>query len=516
MPQKILELKNLDWMKGISAQPNVPVGGLFQQFSGCDPFESGGVALPSLVPDNKTVGTTPKFLNSVINNANAAAINVLTNNKFYQVLQASPYTVSDLSSGLASALPGGSLTSVNGSAIYQGRFVYALGSSDGTAHYYIQANSVNGGSEVNIGSAVQPSGTTYFDNSSSAFTFRFCTGPDGNLYFNLPEGIGEITNVAGTSGNTNGVISTGKIDPGFIVRDLVTDGRYLIAIADNNAVIDANKVPGDFKCKVYFWDMVQSDGNGRIVCDAIWEIADSYLVGAKFLDGAIYIWGYKGLYVCNVATSPRMIQPYPLAVNPTNFGRPLNAYQIAASKGSLYWLDAVDTINHAIYAYGNPITGRQKIFYQPYIQSVADFLNTCLVSIGNQFVMGCNQPGLFFFNVSGNARGNVIVKSLDTNMEQPYTYDFTKVDLTQPLAVGQTVELVASSASGTNTVSNEIKNYNSAKPKQSLLFRRDVNGGSNLQEKFVDLTITAVASGGAVIQRIATYASPLEDGDESL
>ncbi len=90
MLNKILEVKNLDWMKGISAQPNVAVGGLFQQFSGCDPFEQGGIAFPSLVPDNKSLGTTPKFINSVINNSNVATLNVMSNTKFYEVLQASP------------------------------------------------------------------------------------------------------------------------------------------------------------------------------------------------------------------------------------------------------------------------------------------------------------------------------------------------------------------------------------------------------------------------------------------
>ena len=85
---KILEIKNNDWLKGISAQPNLPIGGLFQYLQGCDPFEQGGLALPSLAPDNQSLATTPKFIQGYKNPVSGAStLNVLTNSKLYRVLK---------------------------------------------------------------------------------------------------------------------------------------------------------------------------------------------------------------------------------------------------------------------------------------------------------------------------------------------------------------------------------------------------------------------------------------------
>ena len=174
--------------------------------------------------------------------------------------------------------------------------------------------------------------------------------------------------------------------------------------------------------------MVQTDGSGRIVADAIWDVKDSYVIGARFLENAVYFITYSGLYVCNVGTSPKLIRLFPTDI--TALGRPANAYQIGGNKGSIFWVNGGNPIYHYIYAYGNPITGQPKIFYQPYQQNVGDFTNTCLAVAGTELIMGTDQPGLFFFN-GGSTRGTVNVKSLDTNMPQPYTYGFTKVVLTK-------------------------------------------------------------------------------------
>ena len=510
---KILEIKNIDWLKGISAQPNLPIGGLFQYLQGCDPFEQGGLALPSLAPDNQSLATTPKFIQGYKNPVSGAStLNVLTNSKLYRVLKNSPYTVIDETAQISASLPfGGTLISYNGHTIYKGVYIYVTG-TNAAVSYAIQANSLNvaSGSDVNIGLAVN---TNYFTTNFGNFTFKFCQGADGNLYFNLPEGVGEITNVAGTSGNTNAAITTGKIDPGFVVRDLINDGRYLVILADNNGTNDSDKVDGDFQSKIYFWDMVQTDGNGRIIADVTWDLKDPYLIGGKFLEGGVYFFGHNGFYVCNIATSPKLIRAYPLTVSPATYGQPTNAYQIVSNKGSIYWVDGTDTVNGYVYAYGNPVTGQPKIFYIPYVQSGSIYQHSCIASSGNNFITGSAQPGLFFFNV-GSTRGHVVVKSIDTNMPSPFTYGFTKVVLGQKLAAGQTVQCIATSAGGTQTISSETKSYNAANPKQELKFTR-IPSSTNQPEKFEDITIT-VNSNGAPIQRISTYATPIDDGNEDL
>ena len=62
--EKIFELKGEDFSKGISAQGNIPIGGIFQSFRGIDPFYKQGLAVPSLTPDEITTSTTPKYLTS--------------------------------------------------------------------------------------------------------------------------------------------------------------------------------------------------------------------------------------------------------------------------------------------------------------------------------------------------------------------------------------------------------------------------------------------------------------------
>lgn len=515
MSQKLLEFKNADWMKGISAQVNTPVGGIFQYVKGCDPFEpgNGGLAMPSFVPSSQTLGTTPSFINGYKNPlSGVSTLHVLTASKLYQVLKDSPFTVTDVTSQINANLPwSGTFISFNGQTIYKNTYIYVTANS-GAYAYAIQANglNVNSADDINIGTAAAPSGTGYFLNNFGNFTFRFCQGADGNLYFNLPEGVGEITSVTGTSGNSN----VYKIDVGFVARDVLSDGRYLIILADNNGTNDSDKVEGDFLCKIYFWDMTQTDGNGRIIADAVWEIKDSYLIGGTFLENAIYFFGHNGLYVCNVATSPKLIRPYPATTNPGVYGRPGNAYQITASKGSIYWVDGTDTLNGCIYAYGNPVTGQQKIFYMPYVQNGSTYLHTCVTTIGNQFVTGSAEPGLFFFNLTDNSRGRVIIKSLDTNTVQPFTFDFVKVILGVPLASGQSLQVVAASAGGSNTLSSEIKSYGEVNAKQSYLFRR-IPSSSNQTNRFEDIAIT-VNSNGAPIQRVAVYATPTDDADETI
>ena len=477
-------------MKGISAQPNLPVGGLFQQFSGCDPFEQGGLALPSLTPATQALSNTPKILTN-FNSGGNGYVYAHCATKLYQVLNTSPYTVTDVTSNITVR------TDIKNAIVWKG--------------YYIYANTDAGFPDIRS-NTLPVSGTDTQINAgpwqSSDFDFApMCVGADGNLYVGNYGRVNEMTTPTGTSGNTTYFI----IDNGFTVRDLVNDGRYLVIVADNNTISLGSAQPGKYQCRVYFWDMVQTDGSGRIIADAVWDINDSYLIAAKLLDNVVYVIGYNGLYVCNVATSPKFLRAFPLTAN-FYFGRPLNSRQVTVNKGSIYWVDGSLPGSAGIMAYGNPITGQPKIFYQPYLKTGAS-LATCLSVAGNKFICGDSAPELQFFN-TGSSRGTVTVLSLDTNMVQPHRYDATKVVLGQPLASGQSVTCQVYCQNHSQLISTETKVFNSANPKQNLIFK-PVRTSTNQPDKFEDIDIQ-VTSTGAAIQRVSVYATPLGDLTEDI
>ena len=272
-----------------------------------------------MTPAQQTSGlaTTPKF----ITNWNASGTQYLyvqTDTKLYQVLTVSPYTVTDVT---AQITPG---TSVYGAIIWKGVYVYSTNND-------IRANTfpVASGSDVQLKSGY-----------NGTMDYRaLCIGADGNLYYGDTPMVGVLTSATGTSGNT----TNHGIDNGYTVRDLVNDGRYLVIFADNNQQNNANCLVGNYSCKVYFWDMVQTDGNNRIIADAIYDFADSYIIGAKMTDNGIEMITYNGVYVLSSTTRPKMIRPFPITPN-GRMGRPLNPSQIIFIKGSLYWVEGFQSI----------------------------------------------------------------------------------------------------------------------------------------------------------------------------
>lgn len=492
---KILEFKSDDFMKGISAQPNVAKGGLFQTIYNYDPFEQGGVLLPSLTPAAQGLSTLSKFLTSWDDGAGTQYLYGLGTTKLYRILKNSPYTVSDQTAQINQHLTFGTAANHIGHTIWKGKYIYATVTSTNNGCIMANALPVASGSDVLIQSAF---------NERTLITF--CVGADLNLYFNWQDNvIGVITDAT----TTNTTIY--KIDDGFKIRHMINDGRYLVILADTNASVATSRVTGDYKCRVYFWDMKNVDTNNYIDCSggAKYEFSDSYLIGGAYLDGGIYFFGYNGLYLCNVATFPHMIRPF--TSNTLKMGRPTNPYQIAAKNGSLYWLDGTTSVNHYVYAYGNPITGQQKIFYIPYDTTVTAVSQALLAA--DNIIVANDIPSLYFFS-TGSTRGTLTFSSLSTLLPQPYTYGYAKVVLQQNMAAAQSVEVVTTTKNAVSTISDETKSYSAANAKQTHKFDRTIIG-SNQPTKMEDITLSLV-SVGAGIQRVCVYGSPLEDANTDL
>lgn len=487
--QKIFELKNEDWSKGISAQGNIAIGGLFQVLKGIDPFYNQGLATPSLTAESFTPSATPKFLVN-FNTGGSEYVYWIGATSIKQVTRESPYTQTDKTSELTYT---GS-TEIIGAISWKGKLIYVNKNND------MRSNTI----PIAIGTDVQIKGSFNY-NSSTYDCMPLCVGGDGNLYHGDQSRVGQITSATGTSGNSNYF----NVDDGFYVRDLINNGRYLVILADNNLGNLADRKVGNYRCRVYFWDMIKS------TADVIFDVNDSYLIAGKQLDGNIYFFGYNGLYVCNEATSPQMVRPF-IGYNGLSRAKPYSSYHLVRSKGSLYWVDGSNNVlyNGVINAYGNPVPGT-KIFYQPHLNDNQGQSNqhTCLAVVGDQFWVGDASPKIYIQN-TGSTNGIGSIVTLDKILPQPYRYELTKVVLASPLTSGQSVTFSATGANGSKTISSqETKSYSASNPRQTLIFK--LNPSSGTQNIIEDLRVSVTAT-GASIQRISVYGTPLDDITENI
>jgi len=479
---KIFEIKGEDFSKGISAQGNIPIGGIFQQFKGIDPFYNQGLAVPSLTPDEITTSTTPKYLTSY-NDGGVDYVYWSGGTTIKQILKDSPYTQVDRTSEISPLY-----SNHCGAIVWRGKYIYAL-TGNGVRSNSIPLALANDITLINAWQYVTD-------------CIPMTIGADGNLYCaGDGDKVHQVTNESGTSGNSNYL----QIDTGFTARDVINNGRYLVILADNNARLTADRRVGNYRCRVYFWDMIKT------TADVIFDIDDSYLIAGEQLDGNIYFFGYNGLYVCNEMTSPKMVRPF-VSYNGLSRAKPLTPYQLVKSKGSIYWIDGSNNTlyNGKVFAYGNPTNGLTKIFYQPHINGNAGQTNAeaVLQVFGEQIWVGTAQPRIWVQN-TGSTRSIGIVTTLDKVLPQPYRYELTKVVLASPLSAGQSVTLSATGANGSKTISElETKSYDAANPRQILIFKtKPASGTQNLIE---DIRVS-VETTGATIQRISVYGTPLDD-----
>lgn len=483
MSQKILELKGSDWVKGKSNSPYLPTGGLLQTLKGVNPFELPGTALPALNPSEITTGTVPKIFNSWTDGT-TAYVYVHTPTKLYRVLKDSPYTVTDVTSEIVTH------TDIIGATIWKGKYIYA--NIKGTPDLRSNSLPVAAGSDTVILAGFQ----------NTIDYMAMCVGADSNLYIGDDFRVGIITSSTGTTGNSNFF----TLEDGFHVRDLINDGRYLVILSDNNDKSLSKLKVGNYRCKVQFWDMIKS------TADISFDVDDSYLIAGKTIDNSVYFFGYNGLYVCNSATQPSLIRDF--GTNTISVAKPYSPYHLTKSRGSLYWVyGGTDTAyQDRVFAYGNPISGQRKIFYDPFLIGYSSVVKGMAV-IGEQFWVGLTNLKTLVFN-TGSTRGQADIRPLNLVMDKPHRYDYTKITLTSPLTSGQSVQLLASSYSLATTYSVETKSYSATNPKQTLLFR-PVKAGTH-RDKFEDLQLYITASGGANIQRVSVYATPLDDTSEDI
>lgn len=464
-------------MSGISIQSDFALGGLFSSGE-TDPFRKMGYLTST--PDNSeiddTVITSEVTYLASKNSGSEGYVYAINNSlvdktaSFYRI-KISDGTVTDYSNQIDQN--SSSPISHNGLAMYKGRVIYEQGGS-------LRSNTTTPttGNDTNI--------LTTASTGANTSPIMFAVGPDGNLYYtaNANASIGKIVSVTGTSGNVNNAFS--MTDTSLTAKDVCNDGIYLVFIADNNP----NKVNyGNTTCRIFFWDTIKTKA------DIIYDIPDSYLISARYVDGKVLILGASGLWVCNSATPPKLIFPL------TSSKLPTGANQVTTKDNIMYWV-APGLVNR-VYAYGSKIGN--PILYNPFTLDGSNA--NALVSSGDYFV-GSADEGVYLHDTNGtltNGSLTTVVKPLN----QTYRFSYAKVVLKRPLASGEQVTFGIFNGNGGVIMNSTIKNFSEVGAKQTLIFNPKPLAGSFSQ--FEDIYFSITIQGDIAVQRISIYGTPLED-----
>jgi hypothetical protein len=481
-PVKIFELKGEDFAKGLSYFTDFPFAGNMREVINFDPFLDYGYFTPSLGGTTISNATsTPKFITSW-NDSGTAKLYVHTNDKLYEILDGSPYTVTDKTAQIDVT------QSVTGAISFKGRYVYNRAAD---AKTFSNVYPVASGSNVEILS----SGAT------SEHYKPMAIAPDKNLYVCDGAQINQITSVTGTGGNTATYYS---LETGMIARDLVNDGHYLVVVADNNTSHTRSAVgnTGSNRCLVLFYDV----NNGRSTADYIYEFTDSYISSVKVLDGAVYIFGKDNLWVCNSQTPPKAI--FNFQTGSTITEPPQYPYQVHQRNNVIYWCGQT---NSKIYAFGSKVAGAKKVFFQPFSNSAQP---TCILTSGNNVYIGSNGSSqmLRLFNAS-QTKSSASFTTCYFNLEQPYTFAYAKIVCKTKLVSGESVSFGMSSLVGEIT-DLQTKTYTQIGAKQSIIFNKASDAGNPPVANFNEFNLSVESS--PAISKIEVWGYPVDNHDQTV
>jgi len=482
-PIKIFELSGEKFSKGLSHVEDFPVNGLFvNNGTPFNPFDDYGYFNPSLdavVTDN-TKTYTPTVLTSV-NISGDPYIYCHTPTKLFQVEGGSPYTTTDVTAQISVTNP------VGGAGVFKNKYIYVdvLAST-------VYANAIPVANASNVAILSVANTTEHYR--------PMCIAPDKNLFIADGAGIDRITSVTGTTGNTKGYY---ELESGMVVRDLINDGRYLVAIADNNQSqkIGQDGLTGNYRCQVLFYDV----NNGRPTADYIYEFTDSYLVSVKLLDGIVHIFGKDYLWVCNSQTAPKKI--YSFIGRATITEPPKNPFQVTVIGSSIHWVAG----SNNSYAYGSFLDGMKKILYSPYYTSSNQ---SCILGSGNLVYMGNdgNNQMLQVLN-TGSTRSEASLKTVPIFLKQPFKFAFIKVIMKSKLNSGASISVAMSSNTDTTNIQPyTTKNYSQIGAKQTIIFDKTNDGGNPSVQSFTDFNLTV--NSNRAVALVEVWAYPLENYEQ--
>ncbi len=476
--ERILQIKGDDFMKGISFQPNLMKGGIFQSAPDFDPFRTYGLLQQSPVStlvDHTTVTKTIKYFAGYQQSGNQYYYAYADNGStlaMYRVADITQ-TITDVTSSIAS-----SSSAARGIAIFNALPWYAKNT------------------EIRYNTALDFSGTdTSMITGLTSGEHPFKIGADLNLYFANGNSVGRIVYNAGSPVATAAAFS---LEMGMTIRKLINDGRYLIILADNG--VGANS-GGRVNSVVAYWDMTSGNLTQRF------DYFSGGIIGGEFCNNSIYILDYDGLFICNSATSPTLVASFK-GNSSFSSAAPVSSSTILVKGDILYW-----ATSSTIYGYGNPIPSQNKIFFTPHFFPLGGI--TALTTNGSYFWVGTSTssfsaPAIYYTNSNTYSTINVVLANV--TVEKPYRLKYIKVVTSTPLSVSQNVTVQMTSAGGiyvpTNSTQKSFSDGNVG-ARQVLWF--SVNPTSSTKSYFEDYKFIITLGAGVGVEKIEIWAEPVDN-----
>lgn len=480
-PVKVLELKQGDWMKGISLQDTFPIGGIFQSSSyNFDPFETMGYLQPALASVQLDSAINKKPTASVaMQSAGVGYVFQIANRTAGAAKCLFRIKTSDLTVTTQS-VSGGSAAGArtfSGCGVFQGQ-VLTLDVDNGF-FYRIEPTAFT---ETLVAVGVSGHG-------ANTIPVVLHNAPDGNAYFTKTGTDGKIGRITSAFALTDGIFQG---DPNLTPKDITNDGTYLIMIMDENPSQVANI---NVKCQVYYWDMDKANA------DLVQTIPDSYLISSRFVDGRLLIIGASGIWQAGIGTQPRLILPL------TASQLPINNQAVSVSGNIMKWVAGTSGRE---YAYGAKVG--KPIWYSPFQSNQSAFNQTTLACSGNYDVVGVDDGasgGRAYISNTGSTRSSATVLTAPNVLPQPFKFAYAKVVLKSKLTTGQVIDLSLYNSEGIEIKASDAKSYSASNPTRTFIFmpKKDATQVTN----FEDIVAYINPQNGAVVQRVVVFGTPLED-----
>jgi len=484
-PIKLYEIKGEDFAKGLSYSEDFPINGIFSSYN-ADPFQNYGYFSP--VRDDERVdnlnSTIPRFFTS-FTDSGTKYVYAHGDTSLYRILDGTPFTGTSKSAEI-------DVTSrCTGAIIWKGKYIYAQ--SEAPAEIYSNNIAVAGASNVKI-----------IENmASSSHWTPMAVAPDKNLYFGNAQAIGQIT-VTTVVPNAN-TYNYYSVESGFYVRDLVSDGHYLIAIADNNVghitSPDGADLTGNYRCIVLFYDV----NNGRSTADYIYEFTDSYLSSVKVLDGAVYIFGRDNLWVCNSQTAPKAI--FNFQDGSTIIYPPICFNEVTQKNNLIYWIGS----NGTIYSFGTKYAGTKKVFSAPFSPGNS----TAITTSGEYVYIGFyNSGAVYSETVVQNYNSALTSSTLETtpiHLSQPFKFSFAKVSFKNHETTW-TVSLGMTTRGSKEVVDTTTKSSAQLGAKHNVIFNPASDSGNPAVQTFDDFKLSV--SSNVELSKIEIWGTPVDNYEQ--
>lgn len=486
--KKLFEISGGDWMKGLSVQATLPMGGIFRRATNFNPFEQIGTMSPGSTGTrlgSGTITTAIRSMNSIYHIGDGAS-RILAygdNSSLYKIAPSSG-TVTDISASLASGS-----TTARGSMPWRNKFVYCKD----TEVRKFDLTGTFGANEAQLLSGL-----------TTGVPHDPVIGADGNLYIPNGNAVAKLILETGTTGNSTSVFT---IDSDMVIRQALNDGQFLVLLADNNS----NNTNGQFRCLITFWDTVSG------LAERTYDWYENRVYCMEMKDQNIYIHASDYKYVCNVATAPKAIFPFKGSnVSPSLLPSTIDFY-----RNSIVWARYDGTDDAArIDAYGN-VLGGESIFYTPIVNTGDTTADTPTALLPytydgtNSYYFlavtdsGGTNPRLYSFYYTGTeasaTRTTSTIRVSDIQLSQPYKFEYAKIVLRQALSSGESVSFLMKAQGSSVTVSNT--ETLSTVGKVTKIFRpTPTTGTPEYIEQINDITITAVK---AVVERVEVWGTPL-------